>query len=299
MLKIVVCDSGWGGELIADFLSEELNTVEVVRVIDWAHAPYHDRSPEVVAELVEQALRPQIGQVDLIVLGGYGTSSALPYLRAKYPTQRFVDMSYSLPAILHTRRYPHNLAILASALTLQSELVLQLQAELPHTQFVLASYPVWEKLIDDGELSRAQIQEDLSQQFELAINPTARELRAQHSMEFRKRELPLAELLKLSNVASVSSVSPAHKLATNASVDTSANIGTAIAEPAADAATPHQSLAAVDAVLILNTHYLEIKTDLERLFGWQVRVLDFRPKLLHDVCAALKLRGVDGSRKQR
>lgn len=51
-----------------------------------------------------------------------------------------------------------------------------------------------------------------------------------------------------------------------------------------------------DLVLLLNTHFWEIKPEIERILGWRVRVLDFREKLLHDVCAALKLRGVDGNR---
>lgn len=51
-----------------------------------------------------------------------------------------------------------------------------------------------------------------------------------------------------------------------------------------------------DAVLLLNTYYWEIKKDLEAVFGWRVRVLDFRQQLLHDVCRSLKLRGVDGHR---
>lgn len=51
-----------------------------------------------------------------------------------------------------------------------------------------------------------------------------------------------------------------------------------------------------DAVLLLNTYYWEIKKDLEAVFGWRVRVLDFRQQLLHDVCRSLKLRGVDGYR---
>lgn len=51
-----------------------------------------------------------------------------------------------------------------------------------------------------------------------------------------------------------------------------------------------------DVVLLLNTHFWEVKAELEEIFGWRVRVLDFREKLLHDVCAALKLRGVHGGR---
>ena len=38
MLKIVVLDSGFGGELFADKLNDQLSIVEVIRVIDWRNA---------------------------------------------------------------------------------------------------------------------------------------------------------------------------------------------------------------------------------------------------------------------
>lgn len=58
----------------------------------------------------------------------------------------------------------------------------------------------------------------------------------------------------------------------------------------------HRNELRPDVVLLLNTHFWDIKLELEGLFGYKVRVLDFREKLLHDVCAALKLRGVHGKR---
>ena len=38
MLKIVIFDGGFGGELFADQLEAELDVVEVIRVIDWRNA---------------------------------------------------------------------------------------------------------------------------------------------------------------------------------------------------------------------------------------------------------------------
>ena len=38
MLKVVVFDSGFGGELFADYFEEEMPVVEIVRVIDWRNA---------------------------------------------------------------------------------------------------------------------------------------------------------------------------------------------------------------------------------------------------------------------
>lgn len=54
------------------------------------------------------------------------------------------------------------------------------------------------------------------------------------------------------------------------------------------------NLIRTDTILLLNTHYWGFKSAFEQIFGYGVRVLDFRQKLLHDVCLALNLRGVDG-----
>ena len=45
MLKIVVFDSGFGGELFADIIEEELPVVEVIRVIDWRNAKELQNNP--------------------------------------------------------------------------------------------------------------------------------------------------------------------------------------------------------------------------------------------------------------
>lgn len=38
MLKIVVFDSGYGGELLADYLEDALPVIDIVRAIDWREA---------------------------------------------------------------------------------------------------------------------------------------------------------------------------------------------------------------------------------------------------------------------
>ena len=117
MLKIVVFDSGWGGELVADFLMRELTTVEVVRAIDWVGAPYCGKSVEGIYELVDVNLQRFIGNVDLIVLGGYAASLALGYLREKYPQQKFVGMSINYDMVLRSRNFPGQVVLLMDRLT--------------------------------------------------------------------------------------------------------------------------------------------------------------------------------------
>ncbi len=281
MLKIVVCDSGWGGELVADFLSEELGMVEVIRVIDWPHAPYHDKDPTVISRLVEAALGCYLGHVDLVVLGGYATSLALDDLRTKYPTQNFIGMDYSLHRILHTKNYPSRVGLLAGAQTLNPDLVARLSKDLPHSVFIPFDCGAWEKLIDDGELSAAQLQTELSQSFKLITEVAPSTLQRLHH---KQRILPLAEVLKLEQENKDSTITSPNATIISSDIATTSH-------SSLDAAIPE-----VDAVLLLDTHLWEIKPDLERLFGWRVRVLDFRRKLLHDACFALGLRGVDGGR---
>lgn len=294
MLKIVVCDSGWGGELVADFLSEELSMVEVIRVIDWPHAPYYDRDPATIGQLVETALGYYLNQVDLVVLGGYTTSLALDYLRSNYPDQRFVGMSHSLKYILHTKNYPSRVGLLAGKQTLDSGLAKQLHRDLPHSVFIPFDCSAWENLIDDGELSAAQIQAELSQSFKLATEVAPSTLQRQHH---KQRALPLAEVLKLEQKIKDATATSSNTTITSSSA-TTASSNTTITSPniATTSRSPLDAITEIDAVLLLDTHLWEIKPDLERLFGWRVRVLDFRCKLLHDACFALGLRGVDGGR---
>lgn len=298
MLKIVVCDSGWGGELVADFLSEELGMVEVVRVIDWPHASYHDRSSTEISQLAEAALNQYLNQVDLIVLGGYATSLALDNLQAKYPNQSFVSMGYSLQHILHTKNYPYRIGILAGRQTINSDLVEQLHEDLPQSTFASFDCGAWESPIDDGELSTKQIRADLDSSFKLATKTTPRSLQRSQIRKQKQRNLSLVEQLKLKRSIDIHGQNPSGDIriqnlsvnpstnalhgSTNIPKNLSANISTCPTE--------------VDAVLLLDTHLWEIKSDLEEAFGWRVRTLDFRRKLLHDVCFALGLRGVDGGR---
>ena len=55
MLKIVVFDSGFGGELFADRLESEIPVVEVIRVIDWRSANQILSSPRGARKAAEKA----------------------------------------------------------------------------------------------------------------------------------------------------------------------------------------------------------------------------------------------------
>ena len=91
MLKVVVFDSGYGGELFADYLSEEIGTIEVIRVIDWRNAEDLQKSARLARKITENTLRPYLGQVDLIVFANYLLSvTSLKYFRRKYKKQKYI-----------------------------------------------------------------------------------------------------------------------------------------------------------------------------------------------------------------
>ena len=98
MLKIAIFDSGFGGELFADELQEKLDVVEVIRVIDWRNAEGILKDKKAAREKAEAALRPYIGNVDLIILANYFvTATSLGYFRKKYKDQKFLGFELKHP----------------------------------------------------------------------------------------------------------------------------------------------------------------------------------------------------------
>lgn len=101
MRKVVVFDAGWGGEVFAKVLRAEFGVVEVERVIDWRHAPYGRMSWEEIARRVQRAVRPYVGEVDLVVLASYeATVAAIDLLRDEYPEQKFVGFEPRIADLL-------------------------------------------------------------------------------------------------------------------------------------------------------------------------------------------------------
>lgn len=96
MKKIVIFDSGWGGEDFADYLGSELCIADIIRVIDWRHAPYSNYTEGEIRNATEEAILPYIGHCDLIVLAGFLPSLSLEYLRRKYPKQQFTGLKLDL-----------------------------------------------------------------------------------------------------------------------------------------------------------------------------------------------------------
>ena len=98
MLKVVIFDSGYGGEFFADKLKEEIPIIEIIRVIDWRNADHYLKNPRLARKCAEEALRPYFGRVDLIVLANHLlTITSLKYFRRRYKNQKFLGFKLKEP----------------------------------------------------------------------------------------------------------------------------------------------------------------------------------------------------------
>lgn len=258
MLKVVVFDGGWGGRNVANYLADELGIVEVECVIDCGPRPYELMNSEEICVLAEEKLKPYLGKVDLIVLGGYMSSLALDALREKYPDQRFVGMDIDYRLIRKTKRKPLAVTVMGDAPLVRLPVWSELRTQLPEATLIAPDCSGWESLIDMGEMSSDVIKVELSEYFSLAGERIMLQEARAPTIDQPKEQVPLIKRFWRRTAKAVS------------------------------------NLIQTDTILLLNTHYWSLKPALERLFGCHVRVLDFRQKLLHDVCLALNLRGLDG-----
>lgn len=158
MLKIVVYDSGYGGEIFADQLEKELPTVEVIRVIDWRNAEQLLMDPRKGKKLAALSLRPYIGRVDLIVFTNYLLSATSQnYFSKKFRNQKFAfirpnwDKSQKRKKclILTTKAFAKTTEHLANKIYLWKK----------SKTLALDSWP---SKIDDGELRLDEIKENLT-----------------------------------------------------------------------------------------------------------------------------------------
>ncbi len=273
MLKIVVFDGGWGGEVVANYLRSQLSVVDIVRAIDWNHAPYDNIDLAKVREYTEECLLEYIGRVDLIVLGGYTVATTLDFLRLKYPQQKFTSVGVNYYRVLRASKYPDRVTVIMNETLKGTDFCEELRDNLPFSTLALPDCSGWEELANTGELSREIIYGDLSPYF--VVKP--RGLVDGLSCNKKKRQaMSLLEIIKEEQnyQKQLQNYIPP--------------------QPAVEDFVPLHS----DVVLILNTNFWENKVDLEAIFGYKVRVLDFRQKLLHDTCMALGLLGVDGKRSK-
>ena len=162
MLRIVIFDSGYGGELLADRLKEELPVAEIVRVIDWRNAKKLQSSARAARSVARSALRPYIGRVDLIVFANYLlTATSLKYFQRKFRGQKFLGVGLTHPGTFCKQ---HTLILTTTALAKTMSYrryLLQLRRKVD-----TLCLDTWPELIDDGELTYDEIRYRLEKFFE-------------------------------------------------------------------------------------------------------------------------------------
>lgn len=155
MLKIVVFDCGYGGELFADQLESELPVVNVIRVIDWRNSETILTQPKKARLVAENALKPYLGKVDLIIIANYSISTtSLNYFRRKYKNQKFVGLSLKSRRMLVKR----STLILTTTATTKSLTFFTLAMRTGAKTICLDSWP---PMIDAGTLTNDNIESSL------------------------------------------------------------------------------------------------------------------------------------------
>ncbi|MBQ8985339.1 hypothetical protein IJ076_02165 [Candidatus Saccharibacteria bacterium] len=153
MLKIVVFDSGYGGELFADKLEETFPITDIIRVIDWRNADKIQKNWRLSRKIAQESLKPYIGRVDLIVFANFLlTATSLKYFRRKYKNQKFTGVNFPVlttfierpTVILTTSAVAHTINYRSYVFRLKRHV----------DTLCLDSWP---PLIDDGELSEQMI----------------------------------------------------------------------------------------------------------------------------------------------
>lgn len=153
MLKVVIFDSGYGGEFFADWLEEEMPVVDITRVIDWRNAKPILESPKKARKITESDIAPYINKADLIIFANHLlTMTSLQYFRSKYKTQKFIGFELAKPDRFIKRK----------VLILTTKAV---SKTIPYHTFLFhlktktktLCLNEWPALIDDGELSDEEI----------------------------------------------------------------------------------------------------------------------------------------------
>lgn len=157
MLKVVIYDCGYGGELLADWLEAELPILEIIRVIDWRSAHKMQSSSKDARRIAEADLRPYVGRVDLIILANHLLAiTSLKYFRRKYKTQHFIGFNLKKPT-----SPPKDSSIILTTKAVTRTVnyynfILHLRRK---TKTVILD--TWPAKIDDGELTMQEIKETL------------------------------------------------------------------------------------------------------------------------------------------
>lgn len=161
MLKVVVLDSGWGGEAVANYIEDELAILDVIRVIDWRNAPYAGKTRMEILQCIEAVLRPYWGRVQAVVLAGFMPSLVVEALRRRHPETKFVD--FNLSKLRITGVPVKKVMILADSRLKETAEYKELRWRvwLYTTEIMEPNCDKWRKMIDEGEMTSEYLRREL------------------------------------------------------------------------------------------------------------------------------------------
>ncbi len=158
MIKIAVFDCGFGGEMLADRIKEELPFAEIIRVIDWRHASEINSSPHLARKYAKIALSPYIGQVDAVVFANFLLSAtSLKHFRRNYPDQKFIGINFKYPDTFIRRKI-----IILTTDSLTKTLNYYKFIVRLRRRTIIFKVDSWDSKIDDGELTESEIGDSLA-----------------------------------------------------------------------------------------------------------------------------------------
>ena len=160
MKKIVVFDCGWGGELIGDYLEEQI-PVEVEKVIKYKDGQFGEMKDYEIAKIAETALAPYVGHCELIVLADTSTTVAImDHLKYKFPNQKFVGYGEGMPMVV--REFKGNRVMILTTESVKYQMKYLLMKIMTEKEIVQPECIGWSGLIDDGELKDDEIRRVIS-----------------------------------------------------------------------------------------------------------------------------------------
>ena len=154
-IDVVVFDCGWGGEIIGDFIAEEI-PFRVEKVIDYKNAQYGEKDFEELRDLVERALLKYIGKVRVIVLADAVMALELmDYLQRKYPRQKFVGYGRGLVKMIRMMGMKKVMVLTTNGVKKQG--MFKMMEKMAEARIVEPECRGWGKKIDDGEMMDGEV----------------------------------------------------------------------------------------------------------------------------------------------
>lgn len=166
--SIGVFDSGVGGVSVLKELRELLPNEDYVYYGDSLHAPYGEKTPDEVFELVHTVVRHLLEKdvKAILIACNTATSVAAGRLRGMYPDIPIFGMEPALKrAVSEERR--NRVLVLATPITLHLDKYLRLQHQLEsNTEFVPVECPGLAKRIEEANLDGKDLKEMLRELLE-------------------------------------------------------------------------------------------------------------------------------------